>query len=504
MHHSLSNILQFWRVALWRTGKLAALLLLAACQSMPTLMPPTAAVTARAPAATTLPNTGTAVMTTGATPADMMATARPNPAQIAASHALWSRIRSGFAIESLGGNAGRLQAVHAQWYRERPEHLLRVFTRARLYLHDIVEATQQASLPMEVALLPVVESAFMPSARSSAAADGLWQFIAATGRRYDLKQHLFLDQRRDVRAATRAAMRYLADLRQRYAGDMQLALAAYNCGEGCIDSQIRKAQARGLPGRFEDLQLNAETANYVPRLIALSKLVAEAIDANQMAKAGLPPMQDAPYFAAVKIHRDIDISRVAQLAGLPLGEFQTLNPQHKKPVIVGGLHEEVLMPVERASAFSEALLNYRGALASWTTLRVNRPTPLSELAARYGTTSQTLREVNGIAKGHLIKAGSTVLVPRRGSGGEITHAVAETAVLQTMPMIVTRKLVVKKGDNWQRLVARLNADGLRVTVAMVHAHNPKLRLRAGTMMIRLPADALAQTIPVGTAFKGLS
>jgi membrane-bound lytic murein transglycosylase D len=409
------------------------------------------------------------------------------------THKLWGRIRSGFAISQLGGNAARLQSIHEKWYRERPEHLERVFTRAQLYLFDIVEATEQSGLPLEIALLPAVESAFMPTASSSAAADGLWQFIAPTARRYDLKVHLFLDQRRDVRAATRAALRYLQDLRLRYGGDMQLALAAYNCGEGCIDEHIRRAKARGLQGRFEDLDLNRETANYVPRLLALTKLVAEGVDNNRMSPLGLPPMQNAPYFAAVPIRRDIDVSRAADLCGLSLQEFKALNPQHKKPVIVATAREEVLVPIDRANAFAEALLNNHGPMSTWTTVVVNQPTLPSVLAGRHGTSTKTLLEVNGIKPGHLIKTGSTVLVPRDGTAGEITSAVSESAVINTTPIVVSMKVTVRRGESWKHLVARMNAQGLRVTANMIQTYNPKLRLRAGPMTIRIPSIAQATT-----------
>lgn len=409
--------------------------------------------------------------------------------EVGVTRDLWDRIRRGFAIDPLAGNAARLQSMHEKWYRDRPEQLERIFKRSKPYLFDIVEATEQSGLPMEVALLPAVESAFMANATSSAAADGLWQFIEPTARRYDLKVHLFLDQRRDVRGATRAALRYLQDLRMRYGGDMQLALAAYNCGEGCIDAHIRRAKARGLQGRFEDLDLNRETANYVPRLLALTTLVATAFDNQGMERLGLPPLQNTPYFSAVAIRRDLDVVRAAELSGLSLQEFRNLNPQHKKPVIVADALQEVLVPIARANAFAEALLNNHGPMSTWTTVLVKQPTLPSALANRHGSSAKLLQEVNGIKPGYLIKPGSTVLVPRNGAKGEITSAVAEAAVLHTAPIIVSVKVSVRKGENWKRLVARMNADGFRVTASLLKTHNPKLRLKAGNMTLRLPATA---------------
>lgn len=468
---------------------IATVLLLSACQTLPDVRLPSDSTTPVTHLAARQPSSELVQGTENISPTAPQAFEAEAPS----THKLWGRIRRGFAINQLGGNAVRLQSIHEKWYRERPEHLERVFTRAQLYLFDIVEATEQSGLPLEIALLPAVESAFMPTASSSAAADGLWQFIAPTARRYDLKVHLFLDQRRDVRAATRAALRYLQDLRLRYGGDMQLALAAYNCGEGCIDKHIRRAKAHGLQGRFEDLDLNRETANYVPRLLALTKLVAEGVDSNLMSPLGIPPMQNAPYFAAVPIRRDIDVSRAAELCGLSLQEFKALNPQHKKAVIVATAREEVLVPIDRANAFYEALLNNHGPMSTWTTVIVNQPTLPSVLAGRHGTSTKTLQEVNEIKPGHLIKPGSTVLVPRNGTVGEITSAISEAAVINTTPIVISMKVTVHRGESWKHLVARMNAQGLRVTANMIQTYNPKLRLRAGPMTIRIPAIAQVTT-----------
>jgi len=466
---------------------IAAAVLLAACQIAPQYSDPGAAILPTLPSNLVAPIHSKSVPDIRPIQSEMQVTDQSGHGV----NNLWQRLRKGFAIVPLDGKAAERMAIHERWYRDRPEHLERVFTRAQLYLFDIVEATEQSGLPLEIALLPAVESAFMPTATSSAAADGLWQFIAPTARRYDRKVHLFLDQRRDVRAATRAALRYLQDLRLRYGGDMQLALAAYNCGEGCVDEHIRRAKARGLQGRFEDLDLNRETANYVPRLLALTKLVAEGVDSNRMSPLGLPPMQNAPYFSAVPIRRDIDVSRAAELYGLSLQEFKALNPQHKKPVIVATAREEVLVPIDRANAFAEALLNIHGPMSTWTTVVVNQPTLPSVLASRHGTSTKTLQEVNGIKPEHLIKTGSTVLVPRNSTAGEITSAVSEAAVINTTPIVVSMKVTVRRGESWKHLVARMNAQGLRVTANMIQTYNPKLRLRAGPMTIRIPAIAQA-------------
>jgi membrane-bound lytic murein transglycosylase D len=354
---------------------------------------------------------------------------------------LWGRIRQGLAIPPLAlGEAAQRQAQHMRWYERNGEHMRRVFRRARLYMFDIVEAVQAAGLPMEVALLPAVESAFMPDAVSSAAADGLWQFIDSTGKHYGLQQHAFMDQRRDVRQATRAALAFLKELQGRYGGDMQLALAAYNCGPGCIDAAVRRARAKGLDGRFEDLTLNPETSNYVPRLLALAALVAQALDTETLDRHHLPDMPNAPYFTEVLIARDLDVALAARLAGQSEAEFRSLNPQHKKPVIVAQINPHVLVPLDRKESFEEALQTYRGQMSSWTTHRVQERSSVQAIAQRVGIDPERLRRLNGIPAGHVVKAGSTLLVPRRGADvHDIAASTAEAASVGTTPATATKR-----------------------------------------------------------------
>ena len=401
---------------------------------------------------------------------------------------LWERIRKGMKLQPPEGVAARRTAQSVRWYREQAAHLRRTFTRARLYLFDIVEAVEREGMPMEIALLPAVESAFMPTARSPAAADGLWQFIAPTGRRFNLKQHMFQDDRRDVRAATQAALRYLKELQARYNGDYQLALAAYNCGEGCIDAAIRRAQARGMAGRFEDLKLVDETANYVPRLIALAQVVAGAVDAGDLESAGLPPMANAPYFAAVSVRRDLDVKLAAELAGLTMDEFRALNAQHKTPVIVAAANAEVLVPVARKASFEEALLNFRGPLATWSAAGVPRRTTVAALAHKHGTDASTLRAVNHIPVGHLVSGGSTVVVPRAGAHEDIAGPVAEAASLATTPAMTRAVVQVPRKESWAGLAGRLG-----VGVGELRRWNPKLHLlKAGAVQLNLPVDLAEQ------------
>ena len=423
--------------------------------------------------------------------------ARASPAG-APPQDLWIRLRRGLRLPEPGGAAGQRVTRHEQWYRQNGVHMTRTFTRARLYLHDIVQAVEGQGMPLEIALLPAVESAFIPEARSHAAAEGLWQFIAPTARRFKLNQHHFQDDRRAIRAATQAALRYLQELQLRYGGDYQLALAAYNCGEGCIDRAIRRAKARGLPGRFEDLQLNDETANYVPRLLGLARVVAQAVDSGDLAAAGLPPMADAPYFVAVAISRDIDVKLAAQLAGLSDAKFFALNPQHRRPVIVAEASAEVLVPIGRKAYFLEALANYRGPMATWTATRTSKRSSVESLAAQHGTTPQVLRQVNQIPPGRLVGAGSTLVVPRMHVAEDIPGTLAATSMLITVPAMVMRRVQVQRKDTWHSLAARLS-----VGPAELKRWNPHVRtLRQGQLGLALPiavAEQLGKKPRVGDA-----
>lgn len=465
--------------------------LLAACQAVPVMGTPSMEVVERGTPAFASPlEVETPVLRDGLVHENTLTTmpkaagkAVPPPQDAS----LWGRLRGGMGIEPLQGVALQRMTAHEAWYRQRPEHLRRVFERARPYLFDIVEEVQTAGLPMEVALLPAVESAFVPKAVSSAQADGLWQFMAPTAVRFELRRNLFLDERRSPQAATRAALRYLAWLRERYNGDMQLALAAYNCGEGCIDAHIRRAKAKGLAGRFEDLQLNTETAQYVPRLMALSKVVADAVDSGAREAVGLPDVPNALTVRRLALQRDMDKVLVARLAGVSLAELEALNPQHPKPLLVASAGQGVVLPEDKAARFEQALLAHRGPLASWTARRVARTTTVEALARLFGSDVATLRSVNRIASGHLVVAGSTVLIPRVSKWDDVAEAKLHAAVLRTAPAYTALRVKAIKGWGWTEVAREVNRRAGPVTAVELKRANQKVKLKAGWLRLLVPA-----------------
>ena len=260
---------------------------------------------------------------------------------------LWDRVRRGFAMPDLDNALVREQE---RWYATRPDYVARMTERGSRYLFHIVEELDKRGMPTELALLPFIESAYNPQAMSVARASGMWQFIPSTGRDFELKQNIFRDDRRDVLASTRAALDYLQKLYGMF-GDWQLALAAYNWGEGSVQRAIAKNQRAGLPTNYESLRMPAETRHYVPKLQAVKNIVARPGDFNLR----LPELLNHPYFLSVPIERDMDVAVAIKLAGMPLEEFQTLNPQMNRPVILAAGTPQVLLPYDNANRFVREL-----------------------------------------------------------------------------------------------------------------------------------------------------
>jgi membrane-bound lytic murein transglycosylase D len=363
---------------------------------------------------------------------------------------LWARLRAGLQLTDLTGE--RVQKWE-QYYANRPEYVGRMTERGGRYLFHIVEEVQKRKLPMELALLPFIESAFNPEAQSKARASGMWQFMSATGKDFDLKQNMFRDDRRDVLASTRAALDYLAQLGRRYNGDWQLALAAYNWGMGNVDRAIKRAQAAGLDGRYEELRMPTETADYVPKLQAVKNLVQRPQDFN----AALPSLANHPYFLTVQIERDIDGELASRLAGMTPDAFRQFNPQMNKPVVLAAATPQLLMPYENAERFVLNLASHRGALATWTAWQVPKTLRPSEAAQLAGMNEAQLREVNHIRGRMLIKAGSTLLVPRTAKRDhDVSEHLADTAALALSPERVMRERAIKarKGDTLASVAKR--------------------------------------------------
>lgn len=339
---------------------------------------------------------------------------------------LWVRVRKGFQLPDLDDDWVRKAET---WYSTRPDYVERMTTRGSRYLFHIVEEVEKRGMPTELALLPFIESAFVTHAVSSAKATGMWQFMPATGRDFDLKQNIFRDDRRDVLASTRAALDYLGRLYKQF-GDWHLALAAYNWGQGNVQKAIARNQRLGLPTDYASLKMPDETRYYVPKLQAVKNIVF----APERFALSLPPVANHPYFLTVKVERDIDVALAAQLAGISLETFQQFNPQMNKPVILAAATPQVLLPYDQASAFAENLARHNGPMASWTAWVVPKTMSPAEAAKRTGMPESLLREINRIPPKMLVKAGSTLLVPRgEHVHDDVSERLADTASLNLAP-----------------------------------------------------------------------
>jgi membrane-bound lytic murein transglycosylase D len=356
---------------------------------------------------------------------------------------VWSRIRKGFAIPDL---ENPLVTNQLNWYTTRPDYIQRTTMRASRYLYHVVQELEKRNMPTELALLPFIESAFNPQAYSSAKAAGMWQFIPSTGLDFNLKQNMFKDERRDVLASTDAALTYLQKLYGMF-GDWQLALAAYNWGEGSVQRAIKKNEAAGRPTDFNSLSalMPAETRNYVPKLQAVKNIIATPGQYG----ITLPKVDNQPYFITIGKTRDIDIKVAAQLAELSVDEFKALNPQFNRPVIAGGSKTQILLPQGNAEKFKANLAKWGRALSSWTAHKVTTAREkIEHIAARFGTTPDVIREVNQIPSKMVLKAGSTILVPKSSLSADTDIAPevvdnATIAVERDLPE--TKRITVKVG-----------------------------------------------------------
>jgi len=323
---------------------------------------------------------------------------------------LWQRLRNGFGMPDLHSP---LVAERQSWYLNRPEMLRRIFERGRRYLYHIVEELEKRGMPTELALLPMVESAYNPQAVSRARAMGMWQFIPSTGRNYDLAQNWWVDERRDILASTDAALRYLQNIYEMH-GDWHLALASYNWGENAVARAIARNAAQGLPTDYGSLAMPDETRYYVPKLQALKNIVAQP----EVYGFRLPPIPNQPYFETVVKPQRIDVAVAARLAEMSIEEFVSLNPAYHRPVIKGEHAGPLLLPADRVETFLSNLARHAAEdkpLSDWLTYTMRRGDTLAAVAARHRITERRLREINGITPRLRVNVGFTLLVPRPGS-----------------------------------------------------------------------------------------
>jgi len=406
---------------------LAVLLCLAACSHAPTQ--PDSTPTTVPVATTTSVASPTAIDEAAFNEAFITSFGESEPrtteeavASAVAEQNLVDRLRRGFAMEDADQVAVDREIA---WFARHPDYLDRTFRRAERYLFFIVEELEARKMPLELALLPLVESAFNPVALSHARAAGLWQFIPSTGRRYGLEQNPRYDGRRDVMESTRAALDYFQFLSKEFNGNWYQAIAAYNAGEMNVSRAIAHNQAKGRPTDFFNLDLPRETRAYVPKLLAIRRIVA------QPEKFGLEfgRIANQPYFAKVELESPVDLGVAAQLAGLPKEDLIALNPAFNRAVANPDGAEYLLVPVDRAERLRAGLAALSPAQrVPKIYYTVHRSDTVSSVARKLGISQDELRAANRV-KGNTLHVGQELVIERGAMSAHMSAQMAQSEAL---------------------------------------------------------------------------
>jgi membrane-bound lytic murein transglycosylase D len=338
------------------------------------------------------------------------------------------------------------------------DYLQRIFDRSRMYLYHIVVEVEKRGLPTELALLPMVESAFNPLAYSRAHASGLWQFIPGTGKRFDLKQDYWYDGRRDVIDSTSAALDYLTKLHEMH-GDWHLALASYNWGENAVKRAVARNKKARKPTDYASLRMPRETRHYVPKLQALKNIIANP----EPYGIDLDPIPNEPYFVAVSELPAIDVALAAELAEMPIKEFVALNPGFSRPLIRSEA-ARIILPADKVAIFHDNLANYdQDALVSWQVYRPGRGETIGTIAKKFQLPIAQLKRVNGIPQ-RSWQVPKVLVVPM---DAEAKKEAGELPIMYAPPVPVVRQVHrVRKGDTLSGIASKY-----RVRVSDLKAWN---------------------------------
>jgi len=370
---------------------------------------------------------------------------------------LWDRIRAGLSLPTLDSP---YIARHEQWFVNNPEFMEAMVGRAQLYLYYIVEEVEKRGMPMEIALLPAIESAYKPYAYSRAKAVGLWQFMPATGRLYGLHANWWYDGRRDVMASTQAALDYLEKLKTDFNGDWQLALASYNCGEGKVGRLLAANRRKGLPATYSALNtLPRETRHYLPRLMAMVNIVSDP------AKYGvqLAPIPNQAYFERVDAGSQVDLGVVARLTDLPISELYQINPGYSRWMTDPNGPHHLLVPADK----KDMLLAGLSALpeeerVQWARHEVQRGETLSHIARKHNMTVEAIKISNHLTS-NLLRIGQDLLIP--SSSGKLLAQAGPPPAPATMraPAPVNQGKVhvvhrVRNGDTLWKIAKRYSVN----------------------------------------------
>ena len=410
--------------------------------------------------------------------------ARPLPEAPYAS--AWKRMRSGFR---LADHDGRLISRQRDYFADRPDYMARVSERARPWMHHILEAIEARDMPTEVALVPMVESAFRPFAYSSGRASGIWQIVPGTADHMGLKRNWWYDGRRDPVTATEAALDYLARLEELYDGDWLLAFAAYNAGEGTVNRAIRRNRRAGEPTDFWHLDLPTETERYVPRILALRDLVTEP---TAYGLEALPDLPNEPGSAIVALEHQLDMANAAEMAGISIERLYKLNPGFNRWATPPNGPQRLVIPADRADRFQTRLAETApDERMRWRRHEVAPGETLSEIASAYQTRVEIVREANDV-DGNTIRVGQDLIVPVASESPE-KYVLSARQRLQTQRQSrrngEQRRYTVRQGDSFWEIARRFDVSVREL--ASWNGMSPGDTLRPGDNLVLWTEQATA-------------
>lgn len=373
---------------------------------------------------------------------------------------LWQRIFSRFEIKDENNSRSK---KYEDWYSARPEYVERMMDRSQKYLFYVVGEVEKRGMPSEIALLPMIESAYNPVANSRSKAVGIWQFIPSTGRLYGLKQDWWQDKRRNVVDATNAALDYLQKLHALF-GTWDLALAAYNAGEGTVSRAIARNKAKGLPTDYAHLKLPAETKDYVPKLQAIKNIVSNP---NQYGLY-INSIPNKPYFTYVEAPAVIDADLAANLAEISYDEFLLLNSEHRRPLIkTNEKTQQLILPINAADTFIKNLSQNEKPLVSWNIYQTKRNEKIKAIANKFDMEESDLIKANDLNPQKTIKPSTIILVTKKeGTETNTNQDIDESKIqkeIQSENSPKPSKYKVKSGDTLTKIAKKfgLTVDELK-------------------------------------------
>lgn len=407
---------------------------------------------------------------------------------------IWQRIREGFGLQQYIGENPRIDQQRIGLL-DRTGMISRFSKSSEPYIHYIVEQLEASEVPLELALLPMIESAYDPLAYSHARAAGLWQFIPSTGRHFKLEQNSLYDGRRDITASTAAAISYLQRLHDLFNGDWLLALAAYNAGEGTVSKAIERNARKGLPTDYWNLSLPSETRNYVPRLLALSQIVLSP----EAYGVELAEVANQPYFEMLTVPGELDLSRIARLTEVDENELLVLNPAYKQRITLDG-STQLLVPVDKADEIVEKLAESE---VQWVEYQVQKNDSLDGIASRYHVTASAIAEINEL--GEHLRVGQTLRIPKVIAGSNPLYARLQYEGPASSRRTVT--YTVKRGDTLGGIASRHKLR-TRDLMRMNNLRSTRLKigqkLKVGTTRATPASKTITYTVRSGDTLGGIA